>query len=336
MESSFSQPQQQLVDSEDNNSETMHNNLVYSMASQLEQIRQMEDGEPLQRIISTASTKEQVDSPSPNPFCFTNSTSVLASSDSLQSTIINEKLYRPLVTHQMQDGDPTYAQIRPTAIREGQRGKSQEFLGSPTRKSMFQFRTGNHRYHSEQTMLPLPDQRRSTLPARISPVHYTEPHSQIPHIKNHRVVAIGTMASIPAQPQSRPKPVSSISSVRTAGNWHHAESRRSSRTVSSQREISNTQQSSLTSPLHSVDKGGSSQQWYTNEDSDIVTPTSHMTYSNDTTIEPYASTPSSLIKASPYSQPGTDWQSTVDSNYPASSSQQEEPKNECTFKTIHV
>ena len=300
------------------------------MATQIEKIRQMEEGEPPQRVISTASTnKEQVDLPFTNEYSFTNPASILASSESLQSTTINEKLYQPLNTKQ--GGDPMYAQIRPTARRERKGRGSHEFLlqGSPTREAVDG--VGNYHYQSEQA-----NHRRNTLPVKSnikSPVHYTEPHSHTSIPKNRRIVGTHAMTSSPTLHQPRPycEPVSSMGSLRTVGIIHDTDSTKNTRTISSP-----TVAEQLPDPPCSVDEGGSSQQWYNSGDSDIVTPTSRMTYSNDTTIEPYASTPSSLIKASPYSQPSTDWQGMVDSNSPASSSQQEEHTDECTYNLVDV
>ena len=122
-----------------------------------------------------------------------------------------------------------------------------------------------------------------------------------------------------------------MGSLRTIGIIHCTDSTKNTRTISSP-----TVGEQLPDPPCSVDEGGSSQQWYNSGDSDIVTPTNHMTYSNDTTIEPYASTPSSLIKASSYFQPSTDLQSMVGSNSPASSSQEKKHTDECTYKMVDV
>ena len=317
----------QSTHTEDSTSGRMLDNQMYAMAPEIEQIRKMESGRSSQRVISTSFANENTDLPSPSGRG-ASSISPIVSSESLQSTVINEKLYQPLSSNHLQCEDPMYDQIRVTAVQKEHEGRSH---ASPTSGSMsHQSGVGNH---SERTLEPLTNQRRNTVPPRLPPissntkppVHYTEPHS-------HTSTPIGTrsMTSSPALYPPRPycEPVSSMGSLRTVGIIHDTDSTKNTRTISSP-----TVGEQLPDPPCSVDEGGSSQHWYTSGDSDIVTPTSRMTYSNDTTIEPYASTPSSLIKASPYSQPSTDWQGMVDSNSPVSSSQQEKYT---AYETVNV
>ena len=246
------------------------------------------------------------------------------SEESLRSsTPLNEKLYQPLV----KQDEHVYAQIRPTAKRES----TSNMDSPPPRVLEVEVFESPYQEPDIPTRVTIPRDSR-TLPMTSSPshgeqrssIHYTEP------IPKNQLVTMDTgltgnmkqttTSSTPVLlPFPYSEPVSSMSNLRTAGTRPTLPPMSPQRPPNTNKQLNRAISAPMVQPivqgtsfhhLTTLDEGekmgNSSQPWYYDADSDIVTPTKH------TDINPYAVTPNSQIEPSPYSQP-SDLQSNVSS-----------------------
>ena len=247
------------------------------------------------------------------------------SEESLRSsTPLNEKLYQPL---EVKQDEHVYAQIRPTAERE-----STPNMDSPPPR-VLEVEVFDNPYQEPDipTRVTLPRDSR-TLPMTSSPsrgeqrssIHYTEPIPKNQPVKMDTGLRGNlkqtTTSSTPVLlPFPYSEPVSSTSNLRTAGTRPTLPPMLAPRLPNTNKQLNRAISAPMVQPivqetpfhhLTTLDEGekmgNTSQPWYYDADSDIVTPTKH------TDINPYAVTPNSQIEPSPYSQP-SDLQSNVSS-----------------------
>ena len=268
-------PSNQLQYSQDSSSAVMLDNPEYLLGTQLEHIRQNIIDESMDEIkmLPTTPTNKQTDSP--NEWAGNNYHTRQNNNDVIQFMSHDSIRSTTPIPGQMED--PTYAIIRPDARVDERRLPPLD-----------------HTHHRRAT---LPSPVRASPTKRIQPILYSEPHS---HNNNNRT------SSSPAlhQPLPYSQPISSMGSLQNVGKMNYRPLP-PDRSISSPPSRGGGTGSRLTSSLNVVDEV--QPHWYNSTDSDIVTPTF------GDPIEPYATTPSALIEASPYSQPGRD--STIVSPY---------------------